>query len=156
MKTCPPCGSTRVRNNFWNIDSEFVRLACLKCRYINKVDKSNEFMNTGKQVKWQGKNLGYYIKHPKGLVFIAPRRRYDDGPKKSHYFRLYNGYGLNELFFKHLLDIGIHEIRIIEQDTKRVLISSPNDWKNKGIPHRSKGYEPQLILREKDFKEVKS
>lgn len=104
----------------------------------------DDMFNTGRKVKWRGKLLGYYIKGERGLIFISPRKSY-------HKFRMYDGWGINELFLKHLIGVAVSQIRLIIDGGKKVLIVTPENWFRKGIPHRSKGYEPQIILREKDF-----
>lgn len=98
----------------------------------------------GKQVKWNGKLLGFFIKGNKGLIFVSPR-------KSKHLFRIYKGWGINELFLKHLKNIMVLQIRLIIDGGEKILITTPEKWLRKGIPHRSKGYEPQIILREMDF-----
>lgn len=99
----------------------------------------------GKQVRWHGKLLGYYIKGDRGLIFIAPRVR------ARHYFRLYEGYAMNEQLLQHLIDAHVIKIIIKENDTKRILTTTPLKWRKMGIPHRSKGVENQIVLKEKSF-----
>ena len=98
-------------------------------------------MLEGKQIRWEGKLLGFYIKGDDGLIFV-------------HKFKIYNGWGINKEFLKQLVETGISQIRIVVDNGKRILIVSPKKWQEKGIPHQSKGFEPQLVLREKDFDKV--
>jgi hypothetical protein len=108
--------------------------------------QEDDMIFQGRQIKWQGKKLGYLIKGEKGLIYISPR-------KSEHYFRIYSGWGINELLLKDLIDKMVVEIRILV-DKKKVLITTPQNWLRRGIPHRSKGFEPQIILPEKSFDKV--
>lgn len=106
---------------------------------------------TGKQVRWNKKLLGYRIKAEKGLVLVIPKRRYASGKKKSEWFRLFGGgWNINEEFLQHEIDIGVIKI-IVKDETKKVYITTPSKWKDRGIPFRADGYEPQISLKEKDF-----
>jgi len=104
-------------------------------------------MLTGRQVRWKGRLLGFYIKADEGLIFVSPR-------KLSHKFRMYNGWGINREFLNQLVETGVRQIRIVVDNGKKILITTPQRWKEKGIPHQSKGFEPQIVLREKDFDKV--
>lgn len=97
----------------------------------------------------KGRKVGFITRDG---IFISPRR-------KEHKFRIYNGWGLSTEVLNLLIKKKVREIRIVVYGEKRkypekVLITTPDLWKQKGIPYQDKKYEPQLILRECDFLKV--
>ena len=106
----------------------------------------------GKQLEWKQKNgktlkIGYFHEGEKGLELIMPRL------KQFHRLRMYGGsYGINEEILNELCQtLAVTKMKVVVDDGKEVLVSTPHNWKNKGMPHQTRGYEKQIHLREKDF-----
>jgi len=97
---------------------------------------------TGKKIK-----IGRFTKGDKGLVLIMPRTR------AKHRLRMYGGsYGINEEILNNLVEnLAVVGMRVVVDEGKEVLITTPHNWKNKAIPHHTKGFEKQAHLREQDF-----
>ena len=94
----------------------------------------------GKQVKWKGKLLGWFHQEKEGITFVIVRK------KSKHLFRMYNSFNLNELFLKHLIDIGVRKIILKEEDEKKIYITTPQDWFQKGFLYQNPHYELQRCL----------
>lgn len=102
---------------------------------------------TNKQTRINGRLVGYTIKGEHGPIFMMPKR-------KRHKFRMYNSWGIPQLLLDELIQKNYWLIKIIVQDADKILSVRPENWKRKGFEHRSKGFEPQMQLREKDFDKV--
>lgn len=97
-----------------------------------------------KQTRIDNKFIGYTVKGEYGLIFTMPK-------KKRHKFRMFDSWGIPENLLNELAEKKYWKIRIMIDGGERILMTSPEKWKQKGFKHRTKGYEPQIQLREKDF-----
>lgn len=112
-----------------------------------KEDKS-DIDWSGKRIKINGKLIPVtYIKGQKGMILLLFKKPSD----KMH---IYNSWGIPVGLLREAMDVGTTSIRYIIGNSKKVLIVSPINFKNKGFYHRSRGYEPQWHLRENDFDRV--
>jgi hypothetical protein len=106
----------------------------------------------GTQMKYIDKTgkerlIGYKRKELDGFVLICPR-------KAEHFFRNYSGWGLNREAVEVCLFEGFVRIKVVVDDGKKVLVTSPENWKERGHAVQFHGFEPQLILSEVDFDKV--
>lgn len=106
----------------------------------------------GQQLKWKKRDgkvlkIGYFHMGKGGIELILPRK------KAAHRLRMYGGsYGINKEILDELVStLAVTKIKVVVDDGKEVLITTPYSWKNRGIVHQTKGYEQQVHLREKDF-----
>lgn len=99
---------------------------------------------------------GRYYLDGKG---VGEERRYD-GQKvfekkctPEHYFKIFQGFGIAEEVIKKLIERDIDFIRIhyFGKKGRKVYVTTPLEWLEKGKHHKSDGYEEQLILTETDF-----
>jgi len=105
-----------------------------------------DMYDTGRQVIWHGKRLGYYIEEAEGLTFIAPR-------KLEHKLRIYDGWAMNEEFLRQLFQINVKKI-IVKINMGKILVTKPENWIMKGIKFHSRKAEPQIVLPEKSFDKI--
>jgi hypothetical protein len=105
----------------------------------------------GKQIRWQGKLLGYRVKTNEGVILVIPKRKFAKGKKKSQWFKLFGGgWNINAEFLQHEIDVGTAKI-VVKDETNKVYTITPSRWKERGIPFRAKGVEPQISLKEESF-----
>jgi len=96
-------------------------------------------------LKLHGKLIGFFAESEKGLVLIMPRT-------SKHLFRLYQSYGISTAVLDELVTTpAIIGMRVIVDNGKQVLVTTPSKWKRLGIEYRCKGYENQTHLRISDF-----
>jgi len=114
-----------------------------------KLGTSNSFTVTGGTVKVGDRKAGYIKCLQDGrLAFITPRKY------KQHFFRMYQGYGLNSDLIQYLREHKIMHVLIIE-DRKRMLLSKTEDWMFRAFNYNHPNYEPQKILHLRFMEEVK-
>jgi len=70
---------------------------------------------------------------------------------KKHYFRIFQGWGFNKQLIESLIKKDIMEIRVIVDDGRRLLITTPQDVSMMGKNYQAQGYEPQFVLPEANF-----
>lgn len=100
-----------------------------------------------------GKRQAGFIKcltaqHNNALAFVTPRKR------KAHFFRMYQGYGLNRDLVEYLREHKVECVVIIEDKTV-YLLSKVDDWFFHSFEYNHANYEAQLILPEALMKKAK-
>lgn len=98
----------------------------------------------GRQVKMNKKLLGVVRKDKTFMVFRE---------EKKHFFRLFDGWGMNEELLKELNDAGMLKIEIHCSDTKNIYITDMASFFNHGIPYKNpkKEKDSQMILPKSFF-----
>jgi hypothetical protein len=105
-----------------------------------------DFTLKGKRV-WVGDRLvGWTTVIDDKKVFVSPR-------KKSHYFRIYKGWGLSVEVLEFLKRNKFDEVHL-RIGRRQTLISKLPHWDIYGIPYHKEGFEPQKILAEKHMEKT--
>ncbi len=103
-------------------------------------------IGSGKIVRFlNGKKLGVIRSDKTFLTFR----------KKEHFFKIYNGWGINKVLLKELEDIGVEYIEIIVRDEKTVYRTKLINFILNGIEYQNpKNEKDEQIILAKDYFET--
>lgn len=145
---CDKCGDTMPLEEAESHDEVCLGGTEIQTRLSTK---KQSFKVTGSKVTVGTRRAGFLTclsaKFNNALAYVSPRKRED------HYFRKYQGYGLNAELLEYLRKHKYVYVVLIE-DGKRYLLSKVSDWLANGFQYYKPGYEEQLVLKEENMKEV--